>query len=275
MFQEGVNHHVARPGIEREYFVELRPARNDGDVPDAAEIERHASPPFIPVQHVVNKRHQRRALSADGDICGTKISHGGNSRPRGDRGGLADLHRGGDSRSQIPACAALVVNRLSVRPDQCNPPQGNSKPAAGFQGCLREKLAQPEIQLADLARCRRAALSHPQDSGTNFARKGKGNKVLKRSADSWRRARNLRQRHVNSVGGSPRHQTEDEHRERAHEICFFNSASRLSASTGFSWSRSAWRSASSTARSRGVKSACCLPFESAPCAAPGVSFPLN
>src|SRR5712692_4870654 len=41
-----------------------------------------------------------------------------------------------------------------------------------------------------------------------------------------------------------------------YEICFFSSARRLSASSGFNWSRSALRSFSRTSRSRAVKSTC-------------------
>src|SRR5216683_4762829 len=42
----------------------------------------------------------------------------------------------------------------------------------------------------------------------------------------------------------------------AHEICFFSSASRFRASSGFNWSRSAPRSFSSTSRSSAVNSTC-------------------
>src|SRR5260370_2972858 len=60
-----------------------------------------------------------------------------------------------------------------------------------------------------------------------------------------------------------------------YEICFFNSARRLSASSGFNWSRSAPRSFSSTSRSRAVKSTCWSPFLCARSAAPGESVSLS
>src|SRR5258708_15460734 len=46
---------------------------------------------------------------------------------------------------------------------------------------------------------------------------------------------------------------------RGHEICFFKSARRFRASRGFSWSRSAARSFSRTARSNGVDRTSCVP----------------
>src|SRR6266705_7220755 len=90
-----------------------------------------------------------------------------------------------------------------------------------------------------------------------------------------RRAGDAGKRHVNAVGGRAGHEAEDEHGLFAHEICFFSSARRLSASSGFNWSRSAPRNLSRTSRSRAVNSTCWLPFFCARSEAQGESVSLS
>src|SRR6267154_2896273 len=104
-----------------------------------------------------------------------------------------------------------------------------------------------------------------------LVRKSNGSVADQPGAQIWRRARNARKGNVNTIGRRAGHHAEDEHGLLAHEICFFNSARRFSASSGFNWSRSAPRNFSSTSRSRAVKSTCWLPFACARSEAPGES----
>src|SRR6266852_5577978 len=86
-----------------------------------------------------------------------------------------------------------------------------------------------------------------------------------------RRARDAGEGNVDTVRRGSGHETENKHGLLAHEICFFSSARRLRASSGFNWSRSAPRNFSSTSRSSAVKSARWLPFVCAGSEAPGES----
>ena len=107
--RQRIDYHVAGAGVERDDLLRLCGRRDHGDVGDAADIECDACSLRVTEEQVIDKRNQRRALAAGGDIARTEIGdhrHAGSLR---DDGGFADLQR---------VLAAHVVDGLAVATDQ-------------------------------------------------------------------------------------------------------------------------------------------------------------
>src|SRR5579864_2943017 len=167
-----------------------------------------------------------------------------------------------------------MKNSLPVRADHIDLRGGNAKFLACSQRGAREYFTEQKIELADFSRGHRAAFAELQNGFLDLRREGKRSKVFERRLSP----RHAHQGHVNSVRRRSRHDAERQCAASAgkfHKICFFNSARRLSASTGFKLSISASRSASSTRRSSGVNKACCAGSGSPAAVAPGVNRSLN
>src|SRR5580704_14146949 len=98
---EGVNQHIGRAGVKGKNLFRLGRARKNGDVGDAAEIERDAAKFCVAIEKIVRVRDKRRALAAEGDVRGTKIPDGRDAGKRSDDGGLANLKRRGRRRTEI------------------------------------------------------------------------------------------------------------------------------------------------------------------------------
>src|SRR5260370_26790551 len=128
------------------------------------------------------------------------------------------------------------------------------------------------MQLADDTRGDGVLFGDAKNFLAKRRRKFGGGVAEKLGVQSRRRAGNAREGNINAIGRRAGHHAEDEHRP-FHEICFFNSARRLSASSGFNWSRSAPRNLSRTSRSRALNSTCSLPFFCARSEAPGETVP--
>src|ERR1700731_281118 len=149
-----------------------------------------------------------------------------------------------------------MENCLAVTADErhflwCNP-----EFAASGESGVGKEFAQAKIQLAESARGDGVLFGNAENFLANRSRKFHRRVTEQLGVQIWRRARDASQRNVDSVGGGSRHHAENKHGFFVHEICFFSSARRLSASSGFNWSRSAPRSFSSTSRSSAVKSTC-------------------
>src|SRR6266850_4873110 len=157
---------------------------------------------------------------------------------------------------QFEAWTPLVKNGLAVTSDQGDLRWSHSKmPASGNRGPGKE-LSQAKIQLAERARDDRVLFSDAKNFPSKRRRKFDRCVAKQLCVEVRGRARDARQRNVDSIRGCSRHHAENEHGLVIHEICFFSSARRLSASRGFNWSRLAPRSFSSTSRSSAVKSIC-------------------
>src|SRR6266446_1087824 len=146
--------------------------------------------------------------------------------------------------------------------------------ARGHRG-LGEKLSQSKISLAESARGDGVLFGDAKNFLANRRRKFDGGMAEQLGIQMRRCARDASEGNVNAIGGCSGHHAENKHGFFAHEICFFSSARRLSASRGFNWSRSAPRSFSRTSRSRAVKSTRWLPFLFTTSEAPGVSVSLS
>ena len=91
----------------------------------------------------MKRRHQRRALSAEGEILAAKIRDYRNPRESGDYIGIADLQRKG--RREFGA----VANGLPVTADGANIPRGESGLSEqGLHG-LRHSLADEHVGLTE------------------------------------------------------------------------------------------------------------------------------
>ena len=66
-------------------------AGQDGDVGDAADVERHPVHLCAREQQEIDERNQRRALAARGDVARAEIGDDRNAEPLGDDRRFADL----------------------------------------------------------------------------------------------------------------------------------------------------------------------------------------
>ncbi len=81
---KGVNEHVGWAGVEGEDLLWASGAGNDGDIGDAAEIERDAADFFVAVEQIIGVGNERSALTAEGDVGGPEVGDGGDAGARGD-----------------------------------------------------------------------------------------------------------------------------------------------------------------------------------------------
>ena len=84
MRDQGVDEHVGGAGIEGQDLLWLGGAREHRYVGDASEVEGNAAQLRVAVEKIVCVRNQRRALSTEGHVRGTKIADGGDAGARGD-----------------------------------------------------------------------------------------------------------------------------------------------------------------------------------------------
>ena len=78
------------------------------DIADAAYIGHHTGSAWARKYGLMIGRHQRRTLTAGGDVATTKICHHGNARQFGEQGGVVDLSGVAQGR--------LVPNGLAMNP---------------------------------------------------------------------------------------------------------------------------------------------------------------
>src|SRR5207253_10544339 len=205
------------------------------------------------IQKISGVRDERRALPAEGHIPRTKTADRSDPRARSNNRWLANLQRGRGLRTETGNGPPLMENGLAVASDQRDASRQHVKFTASGESCLGEESSQTKIQLAKRASADGVLFRNAKNFLAKRVRKFDrcvGNKL---GVQIWRRSGDAREGHVNPIGRRAGHHAEDEHVLFAHEICFFSSARRLSASSGFNWSRSAPRSFSSTSRSRAVK----------------------
>src|ERR1700686_2301480 len=149
-----------------------------------------------------------------------------------------------------------MENRLALAANERDSLWWNPEFATRGNSGASEEFAQAKIQLAESAGSNGELFGHAKNFLSKRRRKFDGRVTEQLGVQIWRRARDAGEGHVNAIRGCSRHHAENKQRFFVHEICFFSSARRLSASSGFNWSRSAPRSFSSTSRSSAVKSTC-------------------
>jgi len=67
----------AGTGVEGDDFTRLSTGRDDGDVGDAADVERHATAPGVAKEQVIDEGHQGRAAPAGSDVPRAEIGDDG------------------------------------------------------------------------------------------------------------------------------------------------------------------------------------------------------
>src|SRR6266403_218203 len=117
---ERVNEHVGRAGVKGKDLIWSCTGGNDGDIGDAAEVQRNAAEFCVAIEKVVGIGNKRRALAAECDIRGTKICDGGDSRARRNDGWLTDLKRRSSWRTEIRNRATLMEDGLAMAADERN-----------------------------------------------------------------------------------------------------------------------------------------------------------
>ena len=114
-----VDQHVAGTGVEAAHRAV---GRQVGDVGDAAEVDDHAMRAVIAEQRAVERRHQRCALPAGGDVAAAEIGDDGDAALLGDARRVVELH--GD------ALVGAMAQRLAVHAGGHDVAQGDLRIAA-------------------------------------------------------------------------------------------------------------------------------------------------
>src|SRR5216683_608874 len=169
---------------------------------------------------------------------------------------LPNLQRGRRRRTETRNRVSLMENGLPVAPDQRDASWRHAEFTASGKSRFGKDFSQAKIQLAESARSDGMLFRNAKNFLAKRERELDGRMAKQLGVQIWRRAGDAREGNVNPVRRGAGHHAEHEHGLFAHEICFFNSARRLSASSGFNWSRSAPRNFSRTSRSSAVKSTC-------------------
>ena len=139
---QGIDHHVGRSGIECQDLFRLRCRRNDGDVGDAAEVERDASAARVTEDAVVEEGDQRRTGSSGCDIGCAEIGDYRDARAFGNHRAFADLQG-------VPA--VLVVDGLAMAADEFDALEGDAFLTADLpQGC-GEAFSDGEVEARDFS----------------------------------------------------------------------------------------------------------------------------
>ena len=198
---QGVEEHVGGAGVESENLRGSGVGGDDGDVGDAAEIERDTAEFGVAIEEIVGEGNERRALAADGDVRGTKIGDGGDAGAGGDDGGFADLQRGGGGMAEEGDGTALVEDGLAVAADEGDAGCGDAELAESGEGGFGEGVPETEIELRDLRGRGGSAFGDAQDLGAKSGGKrtgGVGQKLGMGGGD-------LDQSYVDGVGGGAGH----------------------------------------------------------------------
>src|SRR6266849_1815575 len=117
---ECVDEHIGRAGVEGEHLRRLRGGGDDGNVGDATKIEGGAAELWMAIEKIVGVGDERRALAAESDIGGAKITDRGDARASRDDGRFADLQCRGGRPAEVWGGSSLMINSLAVAADQRN-----------------------------------------------------------------------------------------------------------------------------------------------------------
>ena len=139
--------HVARDGQQRE-------------VRDAAEVEHGARFVRVVQHRRVESGHERRALSAGGEIAAAEIGDGVDARAFGDDVAIADLPGERMCRRRS------VPDRLSVRTDRAHIVGRDLRRFKQLQRRARERFGDLHVERTEFVeRCRIAALAERDEPG--------------------------------------------------------------------------------------------------------------
>src|SRR5690349_8864377 len=110
MGDERIDKHVRGTSIERKDLLRFRRGGDHGEVRDAAEVQGDAAEFFVAIEKIVGVGNERRALSAESHVGGTKIADGGDAGACSNDGWIADLQRRGGRPAQVGNRLALMKN---------------------------------------------------------------------------------------------------------------------------------------------------------------------
>ncbi len=142
---EGVEEDVGGAGVEGEDVLRLGAGGDDGDIGDAAEIERDAADFFVAIEEVVGERDERGALASGGHVGGAEVGDGGDAGEVGDEGAVRDLECGACWLAQERNWLALMKDGLAVGGDQVEAFRRKVEFFAGGEGGFGEEVAETEI----------------------------------------------------------------------------------------------------------------------------------
>ena len=153
------------------------------------------------IEDVIDKRHERRALSARSHIGGAKIAHGGDPRPRREYRRLANLEGRRDRAAAKLRRYALMKYSLPVRSDHSDSRRRHFEFLTRGKRRVSEFFSQQKIELADFAGGHGPSFAHLQNGVPNAPRERERGKMFERR----RASRKSHQRHVDAVRRSAGH----------------------------------------------------------------------
>ena len=208
MLGDGVDHHVAGPGVEGDDLLGQRARRNRREIADAAEVLHDAPVTAMAVEHVIEEGNQRRAFAAGSHVGGTKIGDHRHADLRRDHRRLAGLPGAGDAAPEKRRWRSLVIERLAVAADQFA-----LQPRASLRGANRVgiEFAQQELQPRKIGDAGRPRVHRREHSATHLGRIGKLVMRQQFEARAEAAALDAHQRDVDAVRRGAAHHAGDDH----------------------------------------------------------------
>ena len=115
---DGVNHHVARAGVESRNLFSGCSRRDCCQICDATDVLHDASDLRVAIEQVVEEGNQRRAFASGGHVGGAEIGDDRDADTGGDHRAFSGLPGDGQFAAQEFRGLALVVESLAVASDQ-------------------------------------------------------------------------------------------------------------------------------------------------------------
>jgi len=104
-----IDHHVTRAGVERDHVIKPRTRWERGQVGDASEIQRHPPDFCVPVEKMVEVRHQRGPFTPRRHIRRAEVRYHRHAQPRGNARSFTHLPGGGQLAPQKNRRASLMI----------------------------------------------------------------------------------------------------------------------------------------------------------------------
>src|SRR5712691_10683111 len=221
-FSDGINDHIARPGIKRDHMVGSCTGGNRGEVRDAADVLYDSSYARVAKQKVVEEGNQRRTLASSRHIRRTEIGNHRHAHSRRDNCRLSRLPSGRNPASKKALRLTLMIKRLPVATDEL---RLYTKPSLGSQHSIGIKFADQEIQPGQFRHaCSRSVhcSQHSRASllgvgvfrvpeqfeasvGAVRGGTGRSSAQYRRNIGSCWTTLHAHQRHIDAVSGGPAH----------------------------------------------------------------------
>lgn len=145
-----VDNHIARPGIEGQNLVDCASSGQPGNISNPADVLDDPRFCRMAKEYKVTVGHERRTLTARGEIGGTEIGDGCDPGALGDDGRFANLQCGRNGGSAEATALRIMPEGLAVRSDQIDGARRNAMVAAGSEEGIGKESADEKVHVANI-----------------------------------------------------------------------------------------------------------------------------